>query len=136
MPQSVATEAAVGSAVYWPLAVYIAAVLFVVGSMLGMSWVLGQRADRSRQEPYESGIRGVGGARVRFSVSFYLMATFFVIFDLESVFVFAWSIAVRELGWAVYAQMAVFLGVVVLSLVYLWKEGALESNPKVSGGPK
>lgn len=136
MPQSVATEAAVGTPLYWPLAVYIAAVLVVVGSMLGMSWVLGQRANRSRQEPYESGIRSTGGARVRFSVSFYLMATFFVVFDLESVFVFAWSIAVRELGWLVYTQMAVFLGVVVISLIYLWKEGALESNPKVPGGPR
>ncbi len=62
------------------------------------------------------------------------MATFFVVFDLESVFVFAWSIAVRELGWLVYGQMTVFLLVVVASLAYLWKEGALESNPKVAAG--
>lgn len=135
MASSTATEAAAGTAIYWPLGVYILAVLAVVGGMLGMSYVLGQRhPSRFREDPYESGIKATGSARVRLSVSFYLVATFFVVFDLESVFVFAWSIAVRELGWMAYAQMTFFLGVVVATLAYLWREGALEANPKAGGG--
>lgn len=137
MSQDVGTEAAVQTAaaaqsvLYWPLGIYIAAVMLVVGGMLGMSYVLGQRhPDRSQEVPYESGIRSTGSARVRLSVSFYLVATFFVVFDLESVFVFAWAIAVRELGWAAYGQMVVFLGVIAASLAYLWSQGALESSPK------
>lgn len=134
MTQIEGTEAAVQSVLYWPLGAYLLAVLAVVGGMLGMSYVLGQRnPNRSREEPYESGIKTTGTARVRLSVSFYLVATFFVVFDLESVFVFAWSIAVRELGWMAYGQMMVFLGVVALSLVYLWSQGALDANPKVGG---
>ena len=134
MTQIEGTEAAVQSVQYWPLGFYLLAVLAVVGGMLGMSYVLGQRnPNRSREEPYESGIKTTGTARVRLSVSFYLVATFFVVFDLESVFVFAWSIAVRELGWMAYGQMMVFLGVVALSLVYLWSQGALDANPKAGG---
>lgn len=122
------------SPVYWPLAAYFLAVMVVVLGMLGSSFVLGQKVrDRSNQEPYESGIRGTGQAHhVKLSVNFYLMATFFVVFDLESVFVFAWALSVRELGWVPYIQMTIFLGVVAAALVYLWRQGALEthSQPK------
>lgn len=134
MSQDVGAEAAAQSVLYWPLGVYILAVMMVVGGMLGMSYILGQRnPNRATEDPYESGIKSTGSARVRLSVSFYLVATFFVVFDLESVFVFAWAIAVRELGWMAYGQMMVFLGVVALSLVYLWSQGALDANPKVGG---
>lgn len=120
---------------YWPLGVYLLAVLTVVGGMLGMSYLLGQRhPNRHREDPYESGIKATGSARVRLSVSFYLVATFFVIFDLESVFVFAWAIAVRELGWAAFVQMLAFLGVVLATLAYLWSQGALDTNERAGGG--
>lgn len=120
---------------YWPLALYVAGVLVVVGGMLGSSYLLGHRApNRAKQEPYESGVKATGSSNTRLSISFYLMATFFVIFDLESVFVFAWAIAIRELGWVVYAQMVVFLVVVAAALVYLWREGALEGSHPHGGG--
>lgn len=97
--------------------------------MLGFSFVLGQRIkDRHKAQPYESGIASTGSARVRLSADFYLFAMFFVIFDLESVFVYSWCIAVKELGWIGYAQICVFMGAVVAALGYLWRCGALESK--------
>ena len=81
----------------WPLAVYFAAVVLIVTVMLALSSVLGQRhRERATAEPYESGIVSTGTARVRFDVKFYLIAMFFVIFDLEAIFVYAWAVAIRE----------------------------------------
>ncbi|MFA6110666.1 MAG: NADH-quinone oxidoreductase subunit A [Candidatus Latescibacterota bacterium] len=113
---------------YWPLGVYLAAVLTVIGGMLGVSYLLGERhRDRTTGIPYESGIKSTGSARVRFSADFFLVAIFFVIFDLESVYVFAWAISARELGWPAYFEIGAFVGVVVAGLAYLWRQGALDS---------
>lgn len=113
--------------VLWPLLVYgIAVVLLVVG-MIAVSYVLGQRhSDRDTGQAYESGSPPTGSARFRFSVDFYLLAMFFVIFDVESVFIFAWAIAWRELGWAGYVEVLVFIGVMLAALMYLWRLGALD----------
>ncbi len=95
--------------------------------MLGVSYVLGQRhRERETGDPYEGGIVSTGSARVRLSVKFYRVAMFFVIFDLEAVFLFAWAVAARELGWAGYAEALVFVGILVAVLVYLWRSGALD----------
>jgi NADH-quinone oxidoreductase subunit A len=111
----------------WPLGIYLALVLGLVGAMLGLSYVLGQRHhDRSTDFPYESGILSEGSARVRLSAKFYLVAMFFVIFDLEAVFLFAWAVAVRETGWAGYAEAFVFIFILLIALGYLWRVGALE----------
>ena len=81
----------------WQLIVYGAAVLAVVVVMLLVSALLGQRhKERTTDDPYESGIIPTGSARIRFDVKFYLMAVFFVIFDLEAVFIFAWAVAARR----------------------------------------
>lgn len=112
---------------YWPLIVYAVGVALVVGGMLGTSALLGERGhDRARNEPYESGIKLTGSARIRLSLDFYLFAMFFVIFDLETVYVIAWAIGFQELGWAGYAQMCIFMGTVIAALIYLWRLGALE----------
>ena len=106
--------------------VYFAAVVALTGAMIGLSYVLGQRhAERATGEPYESGIVSTGSARVRLSAKFYLIAMFFVIFDLETAFVFAWALVVREAGWLGYAEVVVFIGVLMAALVYLWRLGAL-----------
>jgi len=111
----------------WPLAVYIVLVGMLVMAMLSMSFVLGQRHhDRATGSPYESGILSEGSARVRFSAKFYLIAMFFVIFDLEAVFLFAWAVAVRETGWAGYAEALLFIMVLLATLAYLWRVGALD----------
>ncbi len=114
----------------WPLALYGLLVLVLVTGMIGLSALLGQRhRERATGEPYESGILSTGSARVRLSVSFYLVAMFFVIFDLEAVYLFAWAVAARELGWAGYAEVLVFVGILVAALAYLWRRGALDWGP-------
>jgi NADH-quinone oxidoreductase subunit A len=111
----------------WQLIVYGAAVLAVVVVMLLVSALLGQRhKERTTDDPYESGIIPTGSARIRFDVKFYLMAVFFVIFDLEAVFIFAWAVAARRLGWVAYAEILIFVGFLLLALVYLWRVGALD----------
>lgn len=117
----------VHSTALWPLLIYFAATLVLVTAMLGLSYVLGQRhKGGATGEPYESGIVSTGTAQVRFDVRFYLVAMFFVIFDLETIFIFAWSVAVRELGWSGYIEILVFIGIFIAVLVYLWRIGALD----------
>ncbi|MGA2092702.1 MAG: NADH-quinone oxidoreductase subunit A [Sedimentisphaerales bacterium] len=113
--------------ILWPFVVYFVAVIAVVAAMIAISYFLGERhREKTTAEPYESGVRSAGSARLRFSIKFYLVALFFVIFDVESMFVFAWAIAFRELGWAGYISIVIFIGVLVAGLVYLWRLGALD----------
>ena len=109
----------------WPLIIYGAAVVAIVAVMLGGSFLLGQRA-REVDGPFESGIVPVGTSQIHYTVPFYLVAIFFVIFDLEAIFLFAWAIAFRESGWAGYIEILIFIGVLVAALVYLWRIGALD----------
>jgi NADH-quinone oxidoreductase subunit A len=111
----------------WPLVAYFAFVVVLVATILIVSYLLGQRHfEPATGEPYEGGIVSEGSARVRFSVRYYLVAMFFVVFDLEAVFLFAWAGAARELGWAGYGEVVLFVGVLVAALIYLWKVGALD----------
>jgi NADH-quinone oxidoreductase subunit A len=111
----------------WPLVLYAAAVLAVVGFMVVASWVLGERhADRAKNEPYEGGTLPEGGARIRFPAKFYLVAMSFVIFDLEAVFIFAWGAAFRRVGWAGYLGLLVFVAILLVGLIYEWRLGALD----------
>ena len=115
---------------FWTLGVYFVVVLLLVAAMLAVSYVLGQRHDEhATGQPYESGILSEGSARVHVSAKFYLVAMFFVIFDLEAVFIFAWAIAARELGWAGYCEILVFIAILLAALAYLWRSGALDWGP-------
>jgi NADH-quinone oxidoreductase subunit A len=111
----------------WPLAIYFLATLLLVILILAVSFVLGQRhRSRAADEIYECGLVSTGSSRVRFAAKFYLMAMFFVIFDLESVFILGWSVAVRELGWIGYFEVSIFIGILLAALFYLWRVGALD----------
>jgi NADH-quinone oxidoreductase subunit A len=115
------------SASLWPLAVYIAAVLLLAAAMIGLSYILGERhTGRATGEPYESGIMPTGAAWIRFDVKYYLVAMFFVIFDLESIFIFAWAVCVKEAGWGGYLAIVIFIGILIAALFYLWRMGALD----------
>ncbi|MGD8855052.1 MAG: NADH-quinone oxidoreductase subunit A [Chloroflexota bacterium] len=115
----------------WPLALYAGLVVIVVGAMLGLSYILGERhKERATGEPYESGIVPTGSARIRLSVKYYLVAVFFVIFDLEAAFIFAWAVAFRDLGWAGYVEIVIFIGVLMAGLLYIWRNGALDWSRK------
>ncbi len=111
----------------WPLAVYFALALIVAAIMVGASFILGERHRQPHTgQPFESGIVPTGTARLRFDIKYYLVAIFFVVFDLEAAFLFAWAVAVRELGWAGYVEAVVFVAILAAALVYLWREGALD----------
>ena len=119
-----------GSETLWPLGLYFLIALVVAGSMIGLSYVLGERhSDRATGQPYESGIVSTGSARVRLSVKFYIVAMLFVIFDLEAVFIFAYAVAYEEVGWAGYAGLLVFVAILVVALVYEFRMGALDWEP-------
>lgn len=116
--------------VIWPLVVYLVLVLVIAGTMIGLSYFLGERhRDRATGEPYESGIVSTGSARVRLSVKFYLVAMLFVIFDLEAVFIFAWAVAFEEAGWVGYVGALIFIIILAIALVYEWRLGALDWQP-------
>jgi len=111
----------------WPFLVYAAAVLLLVATMLGLSWLLGQRrANRATNMPFESGVLSVGTPQIHISVEFYLVAIFFVIFDLETVFIFAWAVAFFELGWEGFAAIGIFIAILAVALVYELRTGALD----------
>jgi NADH-quinone oxidoreductase subunit A len=117
----------------WPLVVYFLLVVVLLGAMIGLSYLLGERhKDRATGEPYESGIVSTGSARQRLSAKFYLIAMFFVVFDIEAAFLFVWAVALRDVGWSAYAAVSVFVAVLVISLIYLWRQGALDWATKPS----
>ena len=122
------------SAEIWPLVAYFLLVIALIAGVLILSHLTGERHRAgAANEPFEGGIVTVGLARLRLSAKFYLIAMFFVIFDVEAVFLFAWAVAFRELGWAGYIEVAIFIGVLVAALAYLWRLGALDWGP--SGHP-
>ena len=110
-----------------PFLIYLAAVLAVVGTMLGLSFFLGTRINRKyKNAPFESGIVSVGDAHFRISVHFYLPAILFIIFDLEVVFLFAWAVSIRDTGWSGFIEITIFILILVAALFYLWRIGALD----------
>lgn len=114
----------------WPFLVFGGIVLVLVLAILGLSFVLGQRhKDRSTGEAYESGILSTGSARLRFPSQFYLVAMLFVIFDIETVFVISWAIAFDDLGWAGFTGVSVFIFILLVVLIYEWRNGALDFGP-------
>ena len=122
------------SAEAWAIAAYVSLVIVIIGLMLGLSYLLGGRAwGRAKNEPFESGVVGAGSAKLRLSAKFYLVAMFFVIFDVEAVFLFAWAIGVRESGWPGLIEAFVFIFILLASLVYLWRIGGLDWAPTKDG---
>lgn len=114
----------------WPFIIYVVLSIVIVAGMIGVSYFIGQRAkDHSQNDPYESGIETTGSARLRFPSKFYLIAMFFVLFDIESVFIITWAISFRELGWPGYLGILVFIGILVVVLIYEWRTGSLDFEP-------
>jgi len=111
----------------WPLGLFIGCALAIAALMITLSYFLGERhRGRTAGEPYESGVPPTGPAGLRFDVKYYLVAMFFVIFDVEAVFIFAWAVSARELGRPGYGHAVIFIGVLLAALVYLWRLGALD----------
>jgi NADH-quinone oxidoreductase subunit A len=115
----------------WPFVIYFFSVVALVGAIIGLSSILGERhSHRGTTIPYESGIEPTGSARVRVSAQFYLIAMLFVIFDMETVFIVAWAVGLHDLGWFGYVAVLIFLFVLVAGLIYEWKMGVLDWGPR------
>ena len=95
--------------------------LIIVGNLLGT-----KRPDAEKLSPYECGFNAFEDARMQFDVRYYLVAILFIVFDLEIAFVFPWALVFRELGVFGLVEMGVFLALLVIGFVYVWKRGALE----------
>lgn len=119
------------SEIYWPLLLYAGLVVLLVGLLLLISYLLGQRhREKATQEIFESGIAPTGDARLQFSSDFYLIAMFFVIFDLETVLLIAWAIGFEEAGRTGLVAAAIFIGILLVVLLYEWRTGALDYGPQ------
>jgi NADH-quinone oxidoreductase subunit A len=116
---------------FMPLIIFAVIVIFIAGLIIGLSYFLGERhRDAATDDPYESGIPPTGDARLRFSSGFYIIAMFFVIFDLDVAFIILWAISFRELGLPGYIGILIFTGILVVLLVYEIRIGALDFGPK------
>jgi NADH-quinone oxidoreductase subunit A len=105
------------------LFIYVLGVFFVVAVMLS-SYFLGSKGhDLGRNLPYEAGIKAFGSVNIRFFAQYFLVAILFVIFDLESVFLYVWSSSIREVGWPGFLQMSFFIIMLLLALGYALSNG-------------
>ncbi|CDH19118.1 NADH-quinone oxidoreductase subunit A [Xenorhabdus bovienii] len=115
---------------HWAFAVFLLGALGLCALMLLGAYFLGGRSKgRAKHIPYESGIDSVGSARLRLSAKFYLVAMFFVIFDVEALYLYAWSVSIKESGWLGFAEASIFILVLLAGLVYLARIGALNWTP-------
>ncbi len=112
---------------YFPVLVFIGVGLFIGMLALGMGVMLGPRRPyKAKLSPYECGFDAFEDARMPFDVRFYLVAILFIIFDLETAFLFPWAVVLRRIGWVGFWAMMLFLAVLVIGFIYEWKKGALE----------
>lgn len=111
--------------------VFLAIIALVCALMISISYFLGGRfRGRAKNDPFESGVVSSGGARLRLSAKFYLTAMFFVLFDVEALYLYAWAVSAREVGWAGFIEAAIFMLVLFAGLVYIWRIGALDWAPE------
>ncbi|STZ56040.1 NAD(P)H-quinone oxidoreductase subunit 3 [Moraxella lacunata] len=121
----------------WSAIVYLLASLGLVVFMLVVPRLLGGHSSSSqKQENFEAGVLPAGSARIRLSAKFYLVAIFFVIFDLEALYLYAYSVSVREVGWVGFATAFVFIAILFVGLVYEMKLGAMNWSPADKRGKK
>ncbi|MGL4668058.1 MAG: NADH-quinone oxidoreductase subunit A [Saezia sp.] len=115
----------------WAFAIFLIVAIGLCCLLLLLSYFLGGRSqNRAKHKPYESGLEGVGTAHQRFSLKFYLVAMFFVIFDVVALFLYAWAVSVREVGWLGYFGAAILIAIMLSALFYLVRIGALEWLPE------
>jgi NADH-quinone oxidoreductase subunit A len=112
---------------YLPLAILIPLAITVPLLLRGVQRLLApHRPDAVKLELYECGAPILGSAHGRMPVKFYVVAVLFLLFDIETVFLFPWAVLYRRLGLFGLVEMSIFLGVLALGLVYVWRKGALE----------
>ena len=119
------------------LIIYAVLVLILVAALLFLSGWLGEKKkEPDKPLPFECGIVPTGSARFRYPIPFYLVAAFFLIFDVEAVYLFSWAIAAEPLGWPGWLQISFFIIILLISLFYLWGKGGLEWGPRAAKTPR
>ena len=114
---------------YIPLLMHLCVTAVIAGAIVTLSWIIGQhKANRAKMSPYECGVQPIGDVRGRFSVKFYLVAMLFILFDVEAVFMYPWAILLRELKMFGFWEMLVYIAIVLVGFVYIWKKGVLDWN--------
>ena len=112
---------------YLPVLIYMLISAGLIGVIVLLSELLGKkRHTPAKDMPYECGMDPIGDARFRYTVRFYVIAMFFIVFDIEAIFLYPWAVIFKSLGWFGFYEMLVFIGVLVVGLVYVWGKGALE----------
>ena len=112
---------------YLPILVFIIIAAVIGVAMIAAGNVLSKAHPyAAKNAPYECGFPAFESARIPFDVRFYLVAILFILFDLETAFFFPWARVLRQIGWAGFSAMMLFLGLLVIGFIYEWKRGALE----------
>ncbi|WP_455382329.1 NADH-quinone oxidoreductase subunit A [Salinispira pacifica] len=111
----------------WTVPVYFVVAFALTVVIIVLSSLLGERGKRRNvQRPYESGINATGTARLRFNAQFYIVAMIFLVFDVETVFIVTWAVGGKRLGWSGYAEIALFIVLLLATLLYVARIGALD----------
>jgi len=105
---------------------FLVAVAFGIVTLLFARLIAPQRYAKVKLEPYECGIEPVTDARDRYSIKYFLVAMLFLIFDVETIFLYPWAVIVDELAWFGFIEIVVFLSILVVGYFYAWREGALD----------
>lgn len=112
---------------YFPILVFIGVGVLIGILPITLGVLLGKRNPyQAKLSPYECGFDAIEDARIPFDVRFYLVAILFIIFDLETAFLFPWALVLRKLGWLALGSMLIFLAILLVGFLYEWKRGALE----------
>jgi NADH-quinone oxidoreductase subunit A len=112
---------------YFPILIFIAFGLFIGVAALSIGRLTGlQRPDPAKLSSYECGFAGISDARLPFDIRYYLVAILFIIFDLETAFLFPWAVSLRRIGFPGLLAMGIFLGLLLIGFIYEWKKGALQ----------
>ena len=115
------------SAAFIPILMMMIVATGFAGATLAASHFLGRRInDPAKLSPYECGVTPVGTARERFHTRFYLVAMLFIVFDIETVFIYPWAVVFKQLAIFGLIEMGVFIAILLAGLVYVWGKGALE----------
>lgn len=112
------------------LLIYVIAAIGLFGLLLTVTWWLGDKStNRNKELPYESGVIPSGSARLLLTVPFYLIAIFFIVFDVEAVFIFTWAVAWQQLGLVGLLHITFFIVALLVGLAWLWIKKGLEWGP-------
>ncbi len=113
----------------------VMAAVLVIALLSVAGWLGEKKPTHEKLRPYECGIIPTGTARFRYPIAFYLIAAFFLIFDVEAAYIFSWAIAFDRLGWSGWLQISFFIAILLISLFYIWKKGGLEWGPTAPRNP-